>query len=107
MKEIDWTILPGGILGGLAMAALFGAGAAKRMETNRLFILQFSSFPRFSATLKKGRRAACPFVVLSFYTRCFDRSSKVFQLGISLRRVSQAGIAVRVVARMASNASSW
>ena len=27
--------------------------------------------------------------------------------GISLRRVSQAGIAVRVVARMASNASSW
>ena len=67
----------------------------------------FYSFPRFSATLKKGRRAACPFVVLSFYTRCFDRSSKVFQLGISLRRVSQAGIAVRVVARMASNASSW
>ena len=65
------------------------------------------SFPRFSATLKKGRRAACPFVVLRFYTRCFDRSSKVFQLGISLRRVSQAGIAVRVVARMASNASSW
>ena len=67
----------------------------------------FYNFPRFSATLKKGRRAACPFVVLSFYTRCFDRSSKVFQLGISLRRVSQAGIAVRVVARMASNASSW
>lgn len=67
----------------------------------------FYRFPRFSATLKKGRRAACPFVVLSFYTRCFDRSSKVFQLGISLRRVSQAGIAVRVVARMASNASSW
>ena len=67
----------------------------------------FYSFPRFSATLKKGRHAACPFVVLSFYTRCFDRSSKVFQLGISLRRVSQAGIAVRVVARMASNASSW
>ena len=67
----------------------------------------FYSFPRFSATLKKGRRAACPFVVLSFYTRCFARSSKVFQLGISLRRVSQAGIAVRVVARMASNASSW
>ena len=67
----------------------------------------FYSFPRFSATLKKGRRAACPFVVLSFYTRCFDRRSKVFQLGISLRRVSQAGIAVRVVARMASNASSW
>ena len=67
----------------------------------------FYSFPRFSATLKKGRRAACTFVVLSFYTRCFDRSSKVFQLGISLRRVSQAGIAVRVVARMASNASSW
>ncbi len=67
----------------------------------------FYSFPRFSATLKKGRRAAYPFVVLSFYTRCFDRSSKVFQLGISLRRVSQAGIAVRVVARMASNASSW
>ena len=86
------------------MAALFGAGAAKRMETNRLFILQVS---RFSATLKKGRRAACPFVVLRFYTRCFARSSKVFQLGISLRRVSQAGIAVRVVARMASNASSW
>ena len=104
MEEIDWTILPGGVLGSPAMAALFGAGAAKRMETNRLFILQFS---RFSATLKKGRRAACPFVVLSFYTRCFDRSSKVFQLGISLRRVSQAGIAVRVVARMASNASSW
>ncbi len=67
----------------------------------------FYSFPRFSATFKKGRRAACPFVVLSFYTRCFARSSKVFQLGISLRRVSQAGIAVRVVARMASNASSW
>ena len=67
----------------------------------------FYSFPRFSAALKKGRRAACPFVVLRFYTRCFDRSSKVFQLGISLRRVSQAGIAVRVVARMASNASSW
>ena len=67
----------------------------------------FYRFPRFSATLKKGRRAACPFVFLSFYTRCFDRSSKVFQLGISLRRVSQAGIAVRVVARMASNASSW
>ena len=67
----------------------------------------FYRFPRFSAALKKGRRAACPFVVLSFYTRCFDRSSKVFQLGISLRRVSQAGIAVRVVARMASNASSW
>lgn len=87
MEEIDGTILPGGVLGSLAMAALF--------------------FPRFSATLKKGRRAACPFVVLSFYTRCFDRSSKVFQLGISLRRVSQAGIAVRVVARMASNASSW
>ena len=104
MKEIDGAILPGGVLGSLAMAALFGAGAAKRMETNRLFILRF---PRFSATLKKGRRAACPFVVLSFYTRCFDRSSKVFQLGISLRRVSQAGIAVRVVARMASNASSW
>ena len=104
MEEIDWTILPGGVLGSLAMAALFGAGAAKRVETNQLFILHF---PRFSATLKKGRRAACPFVVLSFYTRCFDRSSKVFQLGISLRRVSQAGIAVRVVARMASNASSW
>lgn len=67
----------------------------------------FYRFPRFSAALKKGRRAACPFVVLSFYTRCFARSSKVFQLGISLRRVSQAGIAVRVVARMASNASSW
>lgn len=103
MEEIDGTILPGGVLGSLAMAALFGAGAAKRVETNKLFY----SFPRFSATLKKGRRAACPFVVLSFYTRCFDRSSKVFQLGISLRRVSQAGIAVRVVARMASNASSW
>ena len=70
-------------------------------------VFLFYNFPRFSATLKKGRRAACPFVVLSFYTRCFDRSSKVFQLGISLRRVSQAGIAVRVVARMASNASSW
>lgn len=104
MEEIDGTILPGGVLGSLAMAALFGAGAAKRMETNRFL---FYSFPRFSATFKKGRRAACPFGVLRFYTRCFDRSSKVFQLGISLRRVSQAGIAVRVVARMASNASSW
>ena len=97
-------ILPGGVLGGLAMAALFGAGAAKRMETNRLSILQVSPFFR---NAQKGQARACPFVVLSFYTRCFDRSSKVFQLGISLRRVSQAGIAVRVVARMASNASSW
>ena len=104
MEEIDGTILPGGVLGSPAMAALFGAGAAKRMETNQLFNLQFSPF---SATLNKGRRAACPFVVLSFYTRCFARSSKVYQLGISLRRVSQAGIAVRVVVRMASNASSW
>ena len=104
MEEIDGTILPGGVLGSLAMAALFGAGAASAWK--RIDFL-FYSFPRFSATLKKGRRAACPFVVLSFYTRCFDRSSKVFQLGISLRRVSQAGIAVRVVARMASNASSW
>ena len=98
-------ILPGGVLGGLAMAALFGVGwqpgAWKRID------FLFYRFPRFFATLKKGRRAACPFVVLSFYTRCFDRSNKVFQLGISLRRVSQAGIAVRVVARMASNASSW
>lgn len=104
MEEIDWTILPGGVLGSPAMAALFGAGAAKRVETNQLFILQFSPFFR---NAQKGQAAACPFVVLSFYTRCFDRSSKVFQLGISLRRVSQAGIAVRVVARMASNASSW
>ena len=104
MEEIDGTILPGGVLGSLAMAALFGAGAAKRMETNQLFILQFS---RFSATLKRAGARPALFVVLSFYTRCFDRSSKVFQLGISLRRVSQAGIAVRVVARMASNASSW
>ena len=39
MEEIDGTILPGGVLGSLAMAALFGAGAAKRVETNQLFIL--------------------------------------------------------------------
>ena len=46
MEEIDGTILPGGVLGSLAMAALFGAGAAKRVETNQLFILQFSPFFR-------------------------------------------------------------
>ena len=34
MEDLDGTILPGGVLGSLAMAALFGAGAAKRMETN-------------------------------------------------------------------------
>ena len=44
MEEIDGTILPGSVLGSLAMAALFGAGAATRMETNQLFILPFSPF---------------------------------------------------------------
>lgn len=58
MEEIDGTILPGGILGGLAMAALFGAGAAKRVETNQLFILQFSLFFR---NAQKGQARGLPF----------------------------------------------
>lgn len=58
MEEIDWTILPGGVLGSLATAALFGAGAAKRMETNQLFILQFSSFFR---NAQKGQARGLPF----------------------------------------------
>ncbi|WP_158565138.1 hypothetical protein [Faecalibacterium sp. OF04-11AC] len=40
------------------MAALFGAGAAKRMETNRLFILQFSPFFR---NAQKGQARGLPF----------------------------------------------
>ena len=104
MEDLDGTILPGGVLGSLAMAALFGAGAAKRVETNRFSILPFSPFFR---NAQKGQARGLPVCGSEFYTRCFDRSSKVFQLGISLRKVSQAGIAVRVVARMASNASSW
>ena len=58
MEEIDGTILLGGVLGSPAMAALFGAGAAKRVETNQLFILQFSPFFR---NAQKGQAAACPF----------------------------------------------
>lgn len=58
MKEIDGTILPGGVLGSLAMAALFGAGAAKRVETNRLFILQVSPFFR---NAQKGQARGLPF----------------------------------------------
>ena len=58
MEEIDGTILPGGVLGSLAMAALFGAGAAKRMETNSLFILQFSPFFR---NYQKGQARGLPF----------------------------------------------
>lgn len=58
MEEIDWTILPGGVLGSLAMAALFGAGAAKRMETNRFSILQFSPFFR---NAQKGQARGLPF----------------------------------------------
>lgn len=58
MEEIDGTILPGGVLGSLAMAALFGAGAAKRVETNRLFILQFSPFFH---NAQKGQARGLPF----------------------------------------------
>ena len=63
MEDLDWTILPGGVLGSLAMAALFGAGAVKRMEakrveTNRLFILQFSPFFR---NAQKGQARGLPF----------------------------------------------
>ena len=58
MKEIDGTILPGDVLGSPAMAALFGAGAAKRMETNQLFILQFSPFFR---NAQKGQAHGLPF----------------------------------------------
>ena len=58
MEEIDGTILPGGVLDSLAMAALFGAGAAKRMETNQLFILQFSPF---SHNVQKGQARGLPF----------------------------------------------
>mgnify|MGYP000146233875 FL=1 len=58
MEEIDGTILSGGVLGSLAMAALFGAGTAKRMETNRLFILQFSPFFR---NVQKGQARGLPF----------------------------------------------
>ena len=58
MEEIDGTILPGGVLGSLAMAALFGAGAAKRVETNRLFILQVSPFFR---NTQKGQARGLPF----------------------------------------------
>ena len=58
MEEIDWTILPGGVLGSPAMAALFGAGAAKRVETNQLFILPFSPFFR---NAQKGQAHGLPF----------------------------------------------
>lgn len=102
---MDWMILPGGVLGGLAMAALFGVGCGQAHGNESIFY--FTGFPVFPQRSKRAGARPALFVVLSFYTRCFDRSSKVFQLGISLRRVSQAGIAVRVVARMASNASSW
>ncbi len=55
---MDWMILPGGVLGGLAMAALFGAGAARRMETNRFSILQVSPFFR---NAQKGQARGLPF----------------------------------------------
>jgi hypothetical protein len=58
MEAIDGTILPGGVLGSLAMAALFGAGVAKRVETNQLFILQFSPFFR---NAQKGQARGLPF----------------------------------------------
>ena len=58
MEEIDGTILPGGVLSSLAMAALFSAGAAKRVETNRLFILQVSPFFR---NVQKGQARGLPF----------------------------------------------
>ena len=57
MEEIDGTILPGGVLGSPAMAALFGAGAAKRVETNQLFY--FTVFPVFPQRSKRaGARPA-------------------------------------------------
>ena len=58
MEDLDGTILPGGVLGSLAMAALFGAGAAKRVEMNRLSILQFSPFFR---NAQKGQARGLPF----------------------------------------------
>ena len=58
MEDLDGTILPGGVLGSLAMAALFGAGAAKRMETNRFSILRFSPFFR---NAQKGQARGLPF----------------------------------------------
>ena len=58
MEDLDGTILPGGVLGSLAMVALFGAGAAKCMETNRFSILQFSPFFR---NAQKGQARGLPF----------------------------------------------
>ena len=58
MEDLDGTILPGGVLGSLAMAALFGAGAVKCMETNRFSILQFSPFFR---NAQKGQARGLPF----------------------------------------------
>ena len=63
MEEIDGTILPGGLLGSPAMAALFGAGAVRRVETNQLFILQFSPFFR---NAQKGQARGLPFCGSAF-----------------------------------------
>ena len=64
MEDLDGTILPGGVLGSLAMAALFGAGAAKCMETNRFFILPFSPFFR---NAQKGQARGLPFCGSEFF----------------------------------------
>ena len=60
MEEIDGTILPGGVLSSLAMAALFfGAGAAQSAwKRAALFILQFSPFFR---NAQKGQARGLPF----------------------------------------------